>query len=92
MNRKFPSVRRGVSRYLVRAITAHLAIVLARRAKGLVEFLQQMDEPEVRRRFERIVVAHRARANPATDRKRAARRVINLHYVFGEPLGVQESR
>src|SRR6266705_1112091 len=40
------------------SITRYLAVVLARSAKGLVEFLQKVRQPEVRRRFVWIVVSH----------------------------------
>ena len=64
-----PAVRAALLDVGHRAVARDLAVVLARRAERLVELLQQVRQLEVRRRLERVVVLHAARAPcPTTDR------------------------
>ena len=75
-----------------RAVLADLAVVLAGRAEGLVELLHQVDQLEVRRRLERVVVPHQ-RERHADDREElAAAGVVDLREVLRQLLGVEERR
>ena len=96
MNRKFQrSARRFAMSVAVRSPSTlpYLPFSAALRgAERLVELLEQVDELEVRRRLERVVVAHQ-RERHADDRQvAAARRVAHLLDVLGELLGLEERR
>src|SRR6266705_7045818 len=57
---KVPPVCATLFDVLNGSITRYLAVILARGAKGLVEFLQEVRQPEVRRRFVWIIVSHQS--------------------------------
>ena len=90
MNRKFQRSDRALLDVRLGAIAGDLAVVLAGGAERLVELLHQVDDAEVRRRLERVVVAHQ-RQRHADDRERlAARPVVDLGHVPGQLVGVEE--
>src|SRR5271166_2505197 len=71
-------------------ITAHLAVVLAGCAEGLVELLQQIGEAEVCRRLERVVVLEQSERHACDGEPLAAGRVVHLGDVFGDGVAVEE--
>ena len=73
-----------------RAVAGHLAVVLAGGAERLVELLHQVGDAEVRRRLERVVVAHQRQRHPGHRQEPAARGVVDLRHVLGELIGLEE--
>ena len=71
-------------------IARDLAVVLAGRAEGLVELLQQVHQLEVRRRLERVVIPQERQGHAGNRQPLAARRVVHGGDVAGELIGLQE--
>src|SRR5271165_5321171 len=71
-------------------ITAHLAVVFAGSAEGLVELLQQIGEAEVCRRLERVVVLQQRKRHAGDGEPLAAGRVVHLGDVLGDGVAVEE--
>ena len=90
MNRKFQRSDRRFSMSCLGAVAGDLAVVLAGGAERLVELLQEVDQLEVRRRLERIVVAQERQRHPGNRQPLAARRVVHRGDVAGKLIGLQE--
>ena len=92
MNRKFQRSARRLSMSVGRPVAGDLAVVAAGRAERLVELLHQVDELEVRRRLERVVVLHQRQRHADHRQEPAARRVVDLLEVLGQRVGVRGTR
>ena len=75
-----------------RPVLADLAVVLTGRAERLVELLHQVDELEVRRCVERVVVAHQCQRHAHDREEASAAGVVDRRHILRELLGVEERR
>ena len=73
-----------------RAIRTNFPVVLARRVKILIEFLQQIRQLEMRRRLKGIVILHQTQRHPHNSEKLPTRRIIYFGNIFREPIAFQE--
>ncbi len=92
MNRKFQRSRRRFSISSMRAVLAHLAVVLAGGAERLVELLQQVGQLEMRGRLEGIVIAPSDKRHADNRKPLAARGVVDVGHVPGQLVGIDRTR
>ena len=87
-----PAIRAAYLDVPLGSVRADAPIIVPSRAERLVEFLQQIDELEVGRRLERVVVLHQRQRHTYRRQEFAPAGVVDVFQILGDRLRVEERR